>query len=329
MSKFLTLAQAVQRLTNQQVVAIPTETVYGLAANIFSDVALAQVFALKQRPTSNPLIVHLKGAEDLPLVAARIPAKAWQLAAAFWPGPLTLILPKTPVVSPLITAHGPTVGVRVPAHAVALSLLQHLDFPLAAPSANLANYLSPTCAEDIAQAFPSIADAILDGGSCQRGIESTVVGFSGEQLQGPVTIFRYGAVTKEQLELVLGEEVLERGGPETNTLVSPGMMLKHYSPRLPIFPCTQVEETLQQLPGRHKVALLTFTNSYQHPWVVEQVVLSPSGNLEEASFKFFQVLHELDRLAVDCIVAELFPPVGLGKALNDRLLRAAGSSQSR
>lgn len=322
MAPFLTISQAVKLLTDQQVVAIPTETVYGLAANIFSETALAQVFALKQRPTTNPLIVHLKGPEDLAKVAAVIPPKALILAAAFWPGPLTLVLPKMPVISPLITANGPTVGVRVPAHPVALALLKNLDFPLAAPSANLANYLSPTCAEDVALAFPQMAKAILDGGRCQRGIESTVVGFTGEQLTGPVQIYRHGAITKEQLAQILQEPVLEAANHQA-IAVSPGMMLKHYSPRLPISICHNVSEALEQLPGRPQVAVLSFQQHYQHPLIVEQIVLSPQGNLEEAAFHFFAALHTLDRAPADCIVAELFPAVGLGKALNDRLVRAA------
>ncbi|MEM6726277.1 MAG: L-threonylcarbamoyladenylate synthase, partial [Bacteroidota bacterium] len=185
--------QAVALLTDGKLVAIPTETVYGLAANIFDADAILQIFALKQRPLFNPLIVHIHAFEQLDQFVTQVPAKARLLADAFWPGPLTLILPKQAIIPDLITAGKPTVAVRIPNHPVMLELLRRLPFPLAAPSANPSGGISPTTAKHVADYFSNQLKMVLDGGDCQKGIESTIIGFEGEQ---PI-IYRLGSLSME------------------------------------------------------------------------------------------------------------------------------------
>ena len=172
---------AVAALQNNEIVGMPTETVYGLAGNAYSEVAVQKIFALKNRPHYNPLIVHIKSAGYLQQVAKNIPAVALKLADAFWPGPLTLVLEKQDHISDIVTGGKNTVGVRVPGHTVALELLEALDFPLAAPSANPFGSISPTTAKHVADYFTNTLDIILDGGSCDKGIESTIIGFENEE----------------------------------------------------------------------------------------------------------------------------------------------------
>ncbi|HVZ57629.1 MAG TPA: L-threonylcarbamoyladenylate synthase [Chitinophagaceae bacterium] len=318
-TEHLTLEQAADLLQSGEVVAIPTETVYGLAASIAHDQAIRRVFSLKGRPLINPLIVHLASAAQLNQVAREIPEEARLLAGACWPGPLTLVLPKQPGVSPLITAGGDTVAVRVPDHPLTRRLLALLPFPLAAPSANPSNYISPTRAEDVLRGLPELRGRILDGGPCQRGLESTVVGFRG----GDVLLYRYGSLSRETLESILGKPlvVATRTG---EVPASPGMLSRHYSPRTPLLVTRRVIDTLENLPAGN-AGLLSFRTRYAHPRLSGQVVLSPAGSLEEAARNLFHSLHYLDTLGLDLIIAELLPDEGLGSSVNDRLLRAAAT----
>ena len=198
------ISKAVALLNQEKLVAIPTETVYGLAGNIFSEKAIDSIFKTKQRPLFNPLIVHIPSIDYLETIVARIPEKAKLLAEAFWPGPITLVLKKKEVIPDVITAGKDTVAVRIPNHPTTLELLKQLDFPLAAPSANPFNRISPTSAEHVESYFKNDIKMVLDGGTCTSGIESTIIGFENDE---PI-IYRLGALALEEIETVI--EVINR-----------------------------------------------------------------------------------------------------------------------
>lgn len=312
------ISKAAKLLQEGKVVVIPTETVYGLAANIYDSAAIRAIFELKGRPSNNPLIVHIRSFEVLNEVAKNIPETALKLARHFWPGPLTLVLEKQDTILDLITAGGSTVAVRMPNHPLALALLQETGFPLAAPSANPSNYISPTSAENVRKAFGAKAPFIVDGGPCQKGIESTVVGFRPDG----VYLYRHGAITKEALEAVLEGLEVKTLTTEAASPASPGMLLKHYSPKAKLIYTANVEQQLHHLQGK-KIGVLSFNTHYTQPNIAYQLNLSPSGNLEEAAQGLFNALYELDSRGLDVILAEVFPEKGLGLAINDRLQRAA------
>ncbi|WP_207420172.1 L-threonylcarbamoyladenylate synthase [Desertivirga brevis] len=312
------ISKAAKMLQQGEVVVIPTETVYGLAANIYDATAVRSIFELKGRPSNNPLIVHIKSFEVLSEVAKNIPDTALKLASHFWPGPLTLVLEKQDTILDVITAGGNTVAVRMPNHPIALNLLQETGFPLAAPSANPSNYISPTSAENVRKAFGERAPFILDGGPCQKGIESTVVGFKSDG----VYLYRHGAITKEALEAALDGVEIKTITHESASPASPGMLLKHYSPRAKLIHTADVKQHLLNVQGK-QVGVLSFNTHYTHPAIAHQLILSPSGNLEEAAQGLFNALYELDSKGLDIILAEVFPEEGLGLAINDRLGRAA------
>jgi len=308
--------KAKELLDNEDVVAIPTETVYGLAGNIFSDKALKKIYALKNRPSFNPLIVHIKSMSDLSLVACEIPDKALKLADAFWPGPLTLILKKQPTISDIITAGKPTVAVRIPNHPVALELLNKLDYPVAAPSANPFTSISPTTAQHVFEFFDSELKLILEGGACSKGVESTIVGFKDNE----VILYRHGSTSIEAIEKVIGKVKFL-----TNDAIAPdapGMLKKHYSPKTPIILSDSIEESMK-LYSNKKIGILLF-NAENADLKVECIeILSEDSNLEEAASNLYAALHRLDKCNLELIIAEKFPNKGQGKTINDRLDRAA------
>lgn len=313
----LTISRAKQLLEADEVVVIPTETVYGLAANIYSEIAIRKVFDLKNRPYTNPLIVHIKSIEKLTDIAQNIPTVAYHIAEKFWPGPLTQVLEKRDTVSDLITANGRSVAVRIPNHPVALELLNSIGFPLAAPSANPFNYLSPTSAEDVAKCFPTLASVILDGGRCQNGIESTVIGHKKDGIH----LFRYGSITKEEIEETIGQKLIV-DNKKSDKIESPGMLSKHYSPKSKLILTKDILNTVSQI-SLERIGVLSFQQVYLHPKIKMIKVLSTTGDLHEAAHNFFESLHRLDELGLDCIIAELLPNKGLGIAINDRLYRGA------
>jgi L-threonylcarbamoyladenylate synthase len=304
-------------LDNEYIIGLPTETVYGLAGNIYSEKAIKSIFELKGRPLYNPLIVHIKNKNALSSVALNIPDAAYHLSEKFWPGPLTLILPKRSSISDLITAGKPTVAVRVPNHERALALLDILDYPLAAPSANPFGSISPTTSEHVHDYFGRLLPIILEGGACRKGIESTIVGFDNNR---PI-IYRLGSLSVEEIEDHLGmklESTLKNSGvPE-----APGMLSKHYSPRTPLLLTNDLNDLLAEQVHK-KVGVLSFGNErLDHPHE-HHLVLSAEENLNEAASKLYAGLHQLDQLQLDVIVAKLFPEKGLGATINDRLQRAA------
>jgi L-threonylcarbamoyladenylate synthase len=307
--------KAIEVLNLDKVIGLPTETVYGLAGNAFSEVAVQKIFQLKKRPLFNPLIVHIKSIEQLNEVATNIPVAAIQLADAFWPGPLTLVLEKQSKVPALVTGNKETVAVRIPHHPVALELLHKLSFPLAAPSANPFGSISPTTAEHVFSYFKESLEVILDGGDCERGIESTIIGFENNQ---PV-LYRHGSIALEEIEEVIGEVYVYDSN--SKKIMAPGMLKKHYAPKTTTILTDNIENSIQHYANR-KVGLLLFRTplSNQENRVVE--VLSETGNLKEAARNLYAALHRLDDLKLDIIIAEKLPQEGLGKSINDRLQRA-------
>ena len=310
----LDLAQ--QALIANEIIAIPTETVYGLAANAFSETAIKKIFDLKKRPFYNPLIVHIKSAEYLTNVACKIPEIAVKMAKEFWPGPLTLILNKQQNIPDMVTAGKPTVAVRVPNHPLTLKLLEKLDFPLAAPSANPFGSISSTSAEHVFNYFKNTLEVILDGGECEKGLESTIIGFEENQ---PV-LFRLGAISIEDIEKVTGKVLLKTHGSGTD-LTAPGMLSRHYSPATDTYLTDNVTEYLKLYRDK-KIGLLLFKDPIQTNGIFHQEVLSKSGDLNEAAKELYAALHRLDKLNLDVIIAERFPDIGLGTTINDRLQRA-------
>jgi L-threonylcarbamoyladenylate synthase len=306
------IKKAKELLESGQLVAVPTETVYGLAGNALDARAVTSIFQAKNRPAFDPLIVHVPSLEVAGRYAVNIPANARHLAEAFWPGPLTLLLERRSIVPDLVTAGLPTVGIRCPDHALTRQLLEELAFPLAAPSANPFGYISPTTPQHVQDQLGDRIPYILDGGPCPVGIESTIVGFH----NGTGTVMRTGGLAIEEIEKVIGKVSLQIN--TSSNPKAPGQLQSHYAPRKKMI-VGDVEELIKNNAGR-KIAVLSFRKNYGASW---QAVLSPDGNLEEAARNFFSALRKLDESPADVILAEYVPATGLGRAINDRLTRAA------
>jgi L-threonylcarbamoyladenylate synthase len=288
--------------------AFPTETVYGLGADAGSSEAVLMIYETKRRPRFNPLIAHcasLAMAETL----VEFSPLARRLAAAFWPGPLTLVLPKRPgaPLSDLVTAGLPTVGVRVPAHPVALELIELIGRPIAGPSANPSGRLSPTTAGQVIAAFGGTVP-VLDGGPCLAGLESTILKVDGDE----VTQLRAGALPRQDIEVVIGGRVGDYSGH--GGIIAPGMQASHYAPRAQL--------RLDVAQPRDGEAYLAF-GAVPADWAGPLRNLSPSGDSREAARNLFAMLHELDAGGATNIAVAPIPPSGLGEAINDRLSRAA------
>jgi L-threonylcarbamoyladenylate synthase len=316
MNKNPNLSKAIDLLNSEKVVAIPTETVYGLAGNIFSEKAIRSIFELKKRPLYNPLIVHLKSVDQLEQVAKDIPEKALLLAKAFWPGPLTMVLKKQSNISDLITAGKDTVAVRVPNHPVALALLDQLVFPLAAPSANPFGSISPTTAAHVSNYFEENEVHVLDGGACTKGIESTIVGFENSQ---PV-LYRVGATSIAAIESIVGP--LKVFTKDDVAPVAPGMLSKHYAPSTPTVFSTDIKKTLLDYSEK-RIGVLSFCQFYEHPSIIHNEVLSSASNLDEAASRLYAAMHELDSKKLELLIVEQLPNEGIGIAINDKLKRAS------
>lgn len=309
-----------QLLEQGDVVGIPTETVYGLAGNALNEDAVLKIFQVKKRPAFDPLIIHVSSIDELTKYVVDIPAPARKLAELYWPGPLTLLLPKQAIIPDLVTSGLSTVAVRIPNHPLALELLQSLSFPLAAPSANPFGYISPTTAQHVADQLGDEVSYILDGGPCGIGLESTIIGFEDEL---PV-IYRLGGMAIEQIESVVGPVKVR--SHSTSNPKAPGMLSSHYAPRKPlIFLPSHYASDGSRLSqeGLSDVGALVFTTPLAGILPENQRILSPSGNMNEAAKNLFAYLRELDQANVEMIYAETLPDEGLGRAINDRLRRAA------
>ncbi len=307
--------KAVEILNHNDLVAIPTETVYGLAGNIYSDKAIRKIFALKQRPFFNPLIVHLHSIDKLQDIVSEIPEKAAKLAESFWPGPLTLVLKNKSNVPKLVNAGKDTVALRIPNHPVALALLKKLDFPIAAPSANPFGRISPTKAEHVVEYFEDRLKMVLDGGECQRGIESTIIGFEND---GPI-VYRLGSISVEEIEKVVGP--LNIKNKKESTPDAPGMLSRHYAPITKTVLVDDIDAAIQKYSNL-KIGLLTFDKDINHDSVLHQIILSLDSDMDMAMAKLYAAMHQLDSLDLEIIIAEKFPNYGLGRSINDRLSRA-------
>lgn len=313
----INLSPYIQWLKNDEVVVIPTETVYGLGASIESETAILKIFEIKQRPLSNPLIVHIESVNDFSKYAQTVPDEVYQLATAFCPGPISFVLPAVASLSPLLLGGQPTVALRIPQHPIALQLIRELGTPIAAPSANRYKGLSATTANAVALAMPELKNRIIDGGRCAAGVESTIIGFENNL---PV-IYRMGSITNEQIEAVLGKKITYKGHA-TGLPQAPGMQLRHYAPQTPMVVTNDINEVVERLsPAR--IAVVNFRHPVSHPSIVMQEVLSPTGNFREAAYQLYHVLGKLDAAEADFIVAEWLPDSDVGKAINDKLRRGA------
>ncbi len=308
---------AARLLKDGKLVAFATETVYGLGANALDVAAVARVFAVKNRPHFDPLIVHIADRAWLGRLVSVWPEKAERLSRKFWPGPLTLIVPKTDLVADLVTSGLPNVAIRMPAHPLALELLRLVDLPIVGPSANPFGQLSPTSAEHVAERLGDQIDYILDGGPCSVGVESTVILVDGDN----ATLMRPGGIPLEEIEAVIGPVLV----PERTTThldeaaSSPGMLPQHYAPRTPL----TIVDDLSSVESPGDAGLLTLGVEPNADRFAAVEVLSPTGDLTAAAAKFFAALRRLDAAGVSRIFAKAFPNHGLGRALNDRLSRAA------
>ncbi len=291
-------------------VAIPTETVYGLAANATNGLAVAKIFEAKKRPSFDPLIVHTNSFERVREFVHEVPLDIELVLRTFSPGPVTVLLEKNEDIPDITTSGLRRVGVRIPRHPLTLQLLENLDFPLAAPSANPFGYISPTTAKHVADQLGDQVDYILDGGACEVGLESTILGYEGED----ITIYRKGGLEIEKIEELLGK-VNVRDHSSSNP-AAPGMLKSHYAPNKEVL---LLNEKLSVSPDS---GFLRFKSYIAGISESRQFILSSNGDLKEAAQNLFKALRSLDNLPVENIYIEMVPEHGLGAAINDRLRRA-------
>lgn len=311
------ISKASTYLKQGQLVAIPTETVYGLAGNALDVKAVSSIFETKNRPSFDPLILHVASLEQVNSFVTAFPEKLKRLAEAFWPGPLTVLLPRKASVPDLVTSGLDRVAVRVPNHPLTLALLAQLDFPLAAPSANPFGYISPTQAGHVAAQLGTQIPYILDGGACAVGLESTIVGMEEEQ----VVIYRLGGLDISEIESLVGPVIVQAHSSSNPS--APGQLASHYAPRKPFVLGDLTELVPQLVQQGKKVGVLSFSTHFPSLSADRQVILSASQDLKEAAQRLFMAMRLLDESDAELIVAEFVPEIGLGRAINDRLKRAA------
>ncbi|HUN85732.1 MAG TPA: L-threonylcarbamoyladenylate synthase [Terracidiphilus sp.] len=336
------IGRAAEILRSGGLVATPTETVYGLAANALDATAVARIFAAKERPTWDPIIVHIAGqvvgGEMLDNLVTEIPEAAQKLMRAFWPGPLTLLLPRSTAVPDSVTASRPMVGVRMPAHPVAFELIRKAGVPLAAPSANLFGHTSPTTAEHVLDDLDGRIDAILDAGPTLHGVESTVV----DPCQEPLVIYRPGAITADEIRRIAGPaKLFQTSNPlsiaSMEALPSPGVGLRHYAPRARL---ALLEVPLDRLPSRlseavesninERIGLMLFSEFEAEGRAFPGVLVFPWGHSTdsvELAHNLFAGLRSLDAQGCTLIICPLPTDSGIGTAIRDRLRKAAQPSE--
>lgn len=313
-AKRLTKAtEAAERLSAGQLVAIPTETVYGLAANGLDDQAVARIFEAKNRPFFDPLILHVGNVYQAQILCQIWPDEADKLSKAFWPGPLTLVLPKSDRVPNIVSSDLPTVGIRMPEHPLTLDLLNQIDFPLAAPSANPFGYVSPTTADHVLDQLGDKIEAVLDGGPCRVGIESTIVKWDETGLH----LLRLGAITRDQIEEVVGPVSFSES--ITQQVQAPGQLEQHYSPHCGITLIEPGDDT----PTPDEQQAVVYFQKPQETMPQHGYFLTQNGQLSEAAAEVFSMLRNLDNWGYTHAFIEMAPHYGLGLAINDRLKRAA------
>ncbi len=305
------IKEAAERIRMGQVVAFPTETVYGLGADAFNEKAVAQIFEIKNRPYFDPLIVHISEMNMLHDVAVNISSASKKIMEIFWPGPLTLIFEKKKNISDLVTSGLSTVAVRMPSHPIALELIRQAKTPIAAPSANPFGYLSPTCAAHVEKQLGDKVDYILDGGNCSTGIESTILDLT----TGSPSILRLGGMDYEKIEDLLGEVKIQLSSSRPK---APGQLASHYAPRTPI----EIIKSDYLPHDAEDSGLLALTSTQLTQSFRSVEILSAKGDLVEAASHFFSALHRLDQKGLAKIYAIPLPEKGLGRAMMDRLKRA-------
>lgn len=300
-------------------VAIPTETVYGLAGNAFNEEAVSQIFAVKNRPSFDPLIVHTNSLERIGHFTKAIPIAAEQLTDRFWPGPLTILLEKEPIVPHLTTSGLESVACRVPNHPLTLQLLASIDFPLAAPSANPFGYVSPTSAQHVDQQLGNKIEYIVDGGDATIGIESTIVSF----VEYKPKVLRLGGLSVEDIEDVVGEVTVAMHS--SSKPAAPGMLKSHYAPKKTIV--LKDDINLHDITDITDFGALMFETPLTELPKENQFILSKTGEINEAAKNLFKGLRQLDEIKdIHTIITELVPDQGLGRAINDRIKRATAKS---
>ena len=308
------VSEAIKYLQQGEVIGIPTETVYGLAGNALDENAILRIFEVKNRPKFDPLIVHVATLEQARDFVLDFPSNALQLSNQFWPGPLTLLLDKKANVPDLLTAGSPRVAIRIPNHPLTLQLLEKLELPVAAPSANPFGYVSPTTAQHVEDQLGNKIPYILDGGPCAVGLESTIIGFEAEK---PI-VYRLGGIKLEDLETCVGRVKLNLN--LSSNPLAPGMLKTHYAPLKKII-VGKVAELIPKYQHK-KIGIISFIEDYNLNGAV-QIILSKKGDLNEAAKNLFGALREMDQADIDLIITQRFPEEGLGKAINDRLHRAS------
>ncbi len=309
-----TIAQSASIIKKGGLVAFPTETVYGLGADGLNPIAVAKIFEAKKRPTFNPLILHIAKKDWLEKFAVYNDKRIDRLIKKFWPGPLTLVLPKTDVVPDIVTSGNSTVAVRMPNHEVALELIEQSGTPIAAPSANKFGHLSPTDAQHVVKSLGDKVDIILDGGKCTVGVESTIIELNGNE----IFLLRPGGLSKEAIEKEIGQIITGTINP--NKPNAPGQLPFHYAPSIPLDFLN--EKTLKKYSGKN-IGALFFEKKRSDSNFSFTRILTGTGDLKEAAANLFQYLHELEKENLDVILVEPVKEEGLGLAIMDRLKKAS------
>ena len=308
------IAKAANIIREGGLVSFPTETVYGIGADALNPVAVAKIFEVKNRPSFDPLIIHIDNISSIEKLTNGYNIIARKLMENFWPGPLTLVLPKSKIIPDIVTAGLTTVAIRIPANETALKLISQSKTPIAAPSANPFGYLSPTTAWHVAEQLGNRVNMILDGGSCRVGIESTIIKVEGTKAM----ILRPGGLPLEQIEEIIGN--VKKSNNDNKIYESPGQLPYHYSPHTPV----KIIKNASNLNVKDaKAGLLAFKSPKKLLPFKKIEVLSPNGDVREAATNLFSSLHRLDHSDLDIIYAEAIPEIGLGRAIMDRLYKSA------
>ncbi|MCP3659133.1 MAG: threonylcarbamoyl-AMP synthase [Bacteroidetes bacterium] len=315
------ILKAKELLDKGDIIGIPTETVYGLASNALNEQAVLKIYKAKNRPKFDPLIIHTSSLKKIKNFVEYIPEKAIVLAQKFWPGPLTLLLKKKNIIPDIVTSGLPKVAIRIPNHPLTLSLLEKLDYPLAAPSANIFGYISPTNPKHVYDQLKEKIKYILDGGECKIGLESTIIDFEGDE----VIINRLGGITIEEIEKFIGKVKIKKKDSIPN---SPGMLDSHYAPKKNLYFVNDINDALEEFKNK-KIIVISFYKKHKADNIIEDYILSLNKDLKEAAHNLFKYMREADRKDIDLILAEKLPDEGLGKAINDRLLRASINKDSK
>jgi L-threonylcarbamoyladenylate synthase len=314
------IEEAVHWLNEGELVGIPTETVYGLAGNGLRSEVISRIFEVKNRPFFDPLILHFSEIESVVPCIKKFPEDAQTLMSEFWPGPLTMVLPKSEKIPDLATAGTPNVAVRIPRHPMTLGLLQQLKFPLAAPSANPFSYVSPTTAQHVYDQLQGKIPYILDGGSAKIGMESTIVSFSREVPR----IIRLGGISVEQIQSILPHAIVDVQFHPNETAESAGQAIKHYAPRCELIPLEDLDTAA--LEPHSSLVILRYSRNDSPKSSAKTYYLSENGDESEAAHHLFGMLRTFDELNIPRVYFEWAPHRGLGRAINDRLMRAQKKS---